>query len=98
MTADRTGVARSLRLYLDASSGASKLVLGALREGQRRSRARCWPRVASRPTAGGWNAVELETGVPLVAGRPYWIGLLNPLGSRARCAGATARVSGRPSA
>ena len=80
--ADRTGVARSVRLYLDQESEASELVLALYseREGEEPAALLATGRNAN-PLAGGWNAVELETGVPLVAGRPYWIGLLNPLGS-----------------
>ena len=47
-----------------------------------RSRPRCWRRAAT-PTR--WRAAGTRSssraGVPLVAGQPYWIGLLNPLGS-----------------
>ena len=80
--AARSGIARSVRLYLDQTSEASELTLALYREGQ-------WEEPAAllatgtndNPLAGGWNAVELETGVALVAGQPYWIGLLNPVGS-----------------
>ena len=33
------------------------------------------------PAAGAWNAVALDRDVAVVAGKPYWIGLLNPAGS-----------------
>ena len=80
--ADRTGVARSVRLYLDQDSEASELVLALYgeRQGEEPAALLATGRNAN-PLAGGWNAVELESGVPLVAGQPYWIGLLNPLGS-----------------
>ena len=64
------------------TSEASELVLALYseRQGEEPAALLATGRNAN-PLAGGWNAVELETGVPLVAGRPYWIGLLNPLGS-----------------
>ena len=80
--ADRTGVARSVRLYLDQTSEASELVLALYGEGQGEEPAALLATGRNaNPLAGGWNAVELESGVPLLAGQPYWIGLLNPLGS-----------------
>ena len=80
--ADRTGLARSVRLYLDQDSEASEFVLALYGEGlfEEPGTLLATGRNAN-PLSDGWNAVELETGVPLVAGQPDWIGLLNPLGS-----------------
>ena len=55
MIARATGAATSLRLYLETSSRASKVVLGLYADAGG-SRARCWARRRiARPTAGGWN-------------------------------------------
>jgi hypothetical protein len=82
VVADRTGSARSVRLYLDPASEASELGLALYGDGM-------WEEPGAllaeghNPNllAGGWNAVELQTPVALVAGQAYWIGLLNPVGS-----------------
>ena len=83
MLAPGDGIAPSVRLYLDSRPA---------RRARSCSRSTAKGRGGSpdallatgtldTPLAGGWNAVALETGVPLVAGQPYWIGLLNPVGS-----------------
>ena len=67
-TAGRTGVATSVRIYLDGSSRANQLDPRPLRRQRRRGRARCWLGRAAAPAAGAWNTVTLATGVPLDAG------------------------------
>ncbi len=82
VVAGRTGTARSVRLYVDATSAAGELVLALYDE-----RANGEPGAllgagsVDGPLAGAWNFVSLDRDVALVAGKPYWIGLLNPAGS-----------------
>ena len=74
----RTGVATSLRLYLDAASRASKLVLGVYADVAGEPGALLGTGTRAAPAAGAWNTVTLTTSVPIVAGTAYWISLLNP--------------------
>ena len=77
----RTGPAQSLRLYLDASSRASKVVLGLYADAGGEAGALLGSATLTAPAAGAWNTRALSTPVPLVAGTPYWFGLLNPADS-----------------
>jgi len=77
MVAGRSGTAHSLRLYVDASSSASGLVLGLYSEAAGHPDAL----LASAPAEavpGAWNTAWLESGVPIEAGRAYWLAILNP--------------------
>jgi glucose/arabinose dehydrogenase len=77
-TAARSGAANALRLYLDASSTASKVVLGLYGELAGEPAALLGTGTITAPRAGEWNAAQLATPVPLVAGTNYWFALLNP--------------------
>src|SRR4051794_30598686 len=79
----RTLAARSatldrLRLYLDATSDATQLSLGLYADAGGTPGALLGSGTAATPQAGAWNEVELDQHPKLVAGRSYWIGLLNP--------------------
>jgi glucose/arabinose dehydrogenase/PKD repeat protein len=76
-TAAISGPALALRLYLDASSETDKLVMGIYGEADGDASALLATGALNGPKAG-WNAVRLESPVQLIAGRRYWIALLNP--------------------
>jgi glucose/arabinose dehydrogenase len=77
-TAGRTGVATSLRIYLDGTSRASRLILGLYADVGGEPGALLGSGALAAPAAGAWNTVTLATGVPISNGTAYWIGLLNP--------------------
>ena len=82
VVAARTGTAKSVRLYVDATSQAGELVLALYGEqANGEPGALLGAGSVDGPAAGAWNAVALDRDVALVAGKPYWIGLLNPAGS-----------------
>ena len=82
VVAARTGTAKSVRLYVDATSQAGALVLALYDErADGEPGALLGAGSIDGPAAGAWNAVSLDRDVALVAGKPYWIGLLNPAGS-----------------
>jgi hypothetical protein len=69
-----------LRLYLDGSSEATLLALGLYADAGGTPGALLGSGVATTVRAGAWNEVELDRHPKVVAGRSYWIGLLNPAG------------------
>jgi glucose/arabinose dehydrogenase len=79
-TAAVSGPALALRLYLDASSEADRMVMGIYSEAGGDASALLGTGTLSS-LAPGWNEVRLQSPVQLVAGRRYWIALLNPRGS-----------------
>ncbi|WP_084286119.1 PQQ-dependent sugar dehydrogenase [Solirubrobacter soli] len=86
ITASRTGPARSLRLYLDASSRASKVVLGLYADAGGEAGALLGTGTIAAPTAGAWNSAALNAPVNLVNGTAYWFALLNPADSTGQLA------------
>ena len=80
-TAAVTGPALALRVFLDSGSRASHAILGIYAESDGDASELLGTARLDAPQAGGWNEARLDTPVPLVAGRRYWIALLNPLGS-----------------
>ncbi len=93
LTAARTGAARSLRLYLDASSTASKVVLGLYADTAGEAGALLGTGTITAPQAGAWNTVSLATPIPIVAGTHYWFALLNPNDATGTSRGVTARAA-----
>lgn len=75
-----SGPALAVRLYLDASSEADKFVMGIYNDADGDASALLGTGTSSALHAG-WNEVRLGSPVQLVAGRRYWIALLNPLDS-----------------
>jgi hypothetical protein len=74
--ATESGTATELHLYVAGSSTASALVLG-LYAGDDDPTTLLGSGRTSNPTPGAWNKVDVD--IPgIVAGRKYWIGLLNP--------------------
>ena len=80
-TAVVTGPALALRVFLDAGSRASRAILGIYTESDGDASELLGTARLDAPQAGAWNEARLDTPVPLVAGRRYWIALLNPRGS-----------------
>jgi glucose/arabinose dehydrogenase/PKD repeat protein len=78
ITAGRSGPATSLRLYLDGSSAASKLVLGLYADAGGEPGSLLGAATVAAPVAGAWNSAALPASIPLVAGTHYWFALLNP--------------------
>src|SRR3954470_7840685 len=76
--AARSAALDRLRLYLDASSDATQLSLGLYADAGGTPGALLGSGIAATVQAGAWNEVELDQHPKLVAGRGYWIGLLNP--------------------
>ena len=90
MTGAVAGTANSLRLWVDASSRASRLVLGLYSDASNNPGTLLGSGSVERPVAGAWNTAFLPSGVPIVPGRWYWLSVLNPPTRRARWPGATA--------
>jgi glucose/arabinose dehydrogenase len=80
-TAAVTGPALALRLYIDEKNRASKLVLGLYGDADGDASALLGSGTLNTLAPGAWNEVRLAAPVRLVAGRRYWIALLNPPGS-----------------
>ena len=76
--AARSATVDRLRLYLDASNEATQLSLGLYADAGGTPGALLGSGIAASVRAGAWNEVELDQHPKLVAGRSYWIGLLNP--------------------
>jgi glucose/arabinose dehydrogenase len=76
--AAKTGTAGRLRVYVDADSTATELVLGLYADfaGNPTTLLSSGRRAGLVP--GAWNEVTLDSGVMVTAGTPYWIALLNP--------------------
>jgi hypothetical protein len=79
-----SGTAMALRLYLDAASTASKLVVGLYANSRvendpdDEAGALLGTATLLDPRPGAWNEVRLPEPVPIVAGATYWFALLNP--------------------
>ena len=76
-TADHSGTATELRLFVAHSSTASALVMGLYADAGGEPGPLLGSGRALLPAPGAWNKVDVD--IPgIVAGRAYWIGLLNP--------------------
>src|SRR4051812_7565332 len=78
-TATVSGPALALRLYLDASNAATRLVMGIYSEADGDASALLGTGTLEGLHAG-WNELRLGSPGQPLAGRRYWIALLNPLG------------------
>ena len=75
--ADASGTATQLRLFVHDSSTASGLVIGLYADEGGEPGELLGSGRKELPVPGAWNAVDVH--IPgIVAGRSYWIGLLNP--------------------
>lgn len=80
MFAYGTGTARTVRLYLDETSTASRVELalyGRSDSGWEPS-TRLATAAIEEPEPGEWNVAELSTPLPMAPGDVYWLALLNP--------------------
>jgi glucose/arabinose dehydrogenase len=77
-TASTTGRVTSLRLYVDPTSTANRLILGLYADTGANPGALLGQAQTTTVTPGVWNEVALPTAVNVTAGTAYWIGLLNP--------------------
>jgi len=78
-TADQTGTVRQLVVYLDASSNASKVVLGLYADSGAGSPSTLLAQgTITAPVSGTWNAVTVPS-ASVVAGSRYWIAVLQPI-------------------
>jgi hypothetical protein len=77
-TASQSGTVRQLVVYLDASSSASKVVLGLYTDsGGTRPATLLAQGTITAPLSGNWNAVTVPS-ASVVAGTRYWIAVLQP--------------------
>lgn len=78
MQAGATGTARSLRLFVDGTSTATRAKLALYSDVDLQPGVRLATATIDAPKAGQWNAAKLSTPVPITAGERYWFALLNP--------------------
>ncbi|MDA0171931.1 PQQ-dependent sugar dehydrogenase [Solirubrobacter taibaiensis] len=78
LTGAVAGTANSLRLWVDASSRASRLGLALYSDASNYPGSLLGSATVERPVAGAWNTAFLPAGVPVVPGRWYWLSVLNP--------------------
>ncbi len=88
------GALTTLKLYLDASSTATKVVVGVYADNASHPGALIGQATIAAPLTGAWNTVTVPS-APLASGSSYWIAVLGPSGSgvvrfrdRGRTAGA----------
>jgi hypothetical protein len=80
-TATASGTASKLYLYLDASSTATKVVVGVYTNTASNTPGNLLGQATiTTPQKGAWNNVTLS-GVSLSSGQKYWIAVLGPTGS-----------------
>lgn len=75
-----SGNATELRVYLDQSSSASKLILGVYSDANDSPKNLLATGTLAAPQAGVWNSVALA-GLQITAGQRYWIAILAPTGA-----------------
>lgn len=75
--ADEAGAATALRVYVDATSSASALVIGLYGDSGGQPASLLASGRLANPQAGAWNQVTVS-GPNLTAGTAYWISVLNP--------------------
>jgi glucose/arabinose dehydrogenase/PKD repeat protein len=77
-TGATTGSATKLRLYVDATSTATRLGLGLYADSGGEVGALLGQGTTTTVTPGAWNEVVLPASISITQGTAYWIGLLNP--------------------
>ena len=90
-TASGTGTVNQMSVYLDASSSATRVVLGLYADGGNRPGALLTQGVVAAPVAGAWNSAAVPP-VQVTSGGLYWLALMAPTGMgtvqfRDRCSG-----------
>jgi hypothetical protein len=80
-TAQSSGTASELRVYLDASNTASRVVVGVYADGANDSPGSLLASGSiDAPQAGAWNSISLSS-LSVTSGQRYWIALLAPTGA-----------------
>jgi hypothetical protein len=79
--AHASGLAGRLRLYVDARSTATRVVVGLYRDLHGRPGALLATSSIPSPRRGAWNTVTLLRGPRLVASNPYWLTVLGEGGT-----------------
>ncbi len=79
-TASAGGTAAQMAVYLDASSTATRVVLGLFTDANGHPGTLVTQGVISAPVAGAWNTLAIAP-VALTSGRPYWLSILAPVGA-----------------
>jgi hypothetical protein len=79
-TASATGGLSTLRVYVDASSTATKVVAGVFTDANGHPGALVTQGAITAITAGAFNDVPV-TNAPITAGTRYWIAILGPTGT-----------------
>jgi hypothetical protein len=97
MTAGYSGHTTRLHLYVDASSKAKNVVVGAYADARGRPGALLEQATITNPKAGSWNYVDIPSTL-IAAGKRYWIAVLGPRGGgkvsfRDRAGGARSQTS-----
>jgi hypothetical protein len=80
-TAASSGAAKSVNLYLDATSTATRVSVGVYMDAWGHPGTLLGSGVATAPRAGAWNAIATTTPMQIVAGKRYWIAVLAPVGA-----------------
>jgi PKD repeat protein len=78
MEAGKTGTARTLRLYVDGGSTATRAKLALYSDLGIRPGVRLATATIDAPQAGRWNEASLSAPVPITSGQRYWFAVLNP--------------------
>lgn len=79
-TAVATGMADTLRIYLDSTNTATSMVAGVYADSAGRPGTLLASGSLSTLTAGGWNAVSVPS-FGITAGNRYWLAVLAPVGA-----------------
>ncbi len=79
-TASAGGEATQMAVYLDASSTATRVVLGVFTDANGHPGTLVTQGVITAPVAGAWNTLAIAP-VALSSGRPYWLSILAPAGT-----------------
>ncbi len=78
-TASASGTARTLGVYLDAGSVATRVVVGLYADGGSGPGTLLAQGTITSPAAGAWNTVSIAP-VTVTAGTVYWIAVVSPAG------------------
>jgi glucose/arabinose dehydrogenase/PKD repeat protein len=81
MTATASGPILGLRLHLDPTSEASRMLLGVYSDAAGEAGALLASATAEQLTAGAWNEARLDAPLLLTQGTTYWFAVLNPADS-----------------
>ena len=75
-----SGTANSLNLFIDATSSATRVIVGVYADAAGKPGALLVNAALDSPVSGSWNAFALSP-VQITAGARYWIAVLAPVGA-----------------